>query len=395
MKKTKRAIAAIASAALILALAGCQNTSTPGVPATSEAYSSPSPIESMASGASGTAQNTSNPEQSEPESSGGVPHISAEATSIDTSYTPPNNSQVGEITEGILVLDGGQGIMLYGMEWDIGRSHAAAINKYKEQLGENVNVFSMIVPTQLSFYLPERYSDLSDGELAHIKDVNKHFSGIIPIDAFSALKDHVGEDIYYRTDHHWTQLGAYYAAKSFAETALVPFDNLLAYEKHEKDGYLGSFYGGSNEHPEIKNNPETFMWFVPKRKVTTTYYDQKCENGYEGSYFFEPEDFNASSQWLFTYMSGDGNVVHVKTELDTGRRLMILKDSYADSFAPCLFGSFDDIWIADIRFCGISTVELAKDKGITDLLFCCSAYSAVGDNRYKLEDIQHKLEEIM
>lgn len=386
-KKTRNAAAAFT---LVISLTACGN-----VPATSKTSSSP--IESTAVDASSSEQSTSLPEQSAPESSGGVPHISAAAASTDTSYTPPNNDQAGEVSESILVLDGGRGMMLYNMEYDAGRSHAAAINKYKERLGADFNVYSMVVPTQVTFYMPDKYFEegISDRELPHIEDINEHLYGIIPIDAFSALKEHVGEDIYYRTDHHWTQLGAYYAAKAFAQTALVPFDELSEYEKHEKEGYLGSFYGGSGEHPEIKNNPETFMVFVPKREVTTVYYDQKGENGFEGSYFFKPEDFNAPSQWLFTYMSGDGNIVRVSTGLNTGRRLMILKDSYADSFAPCLFGSFDEIWIADIRFCEISAVGFAKDKGITDLLFCCSAYSAAGDSRYKLADIQRKLEEIM
>lgn len=386
-KKTRYAIAAFT---IIFTLTACNY-----VPIESKEYSSSNPIESIAVDASSSAENMSDHEQGAPENSSKVPHISAEVTSADTSFTPPNNDKGGEVSGSILVLDGGQGIMLYGMDYDVGRSHAAAINKYKERLGGEVNVFSMIVPTQLSFYLPERYSQLSDDETAHIADINENLYGIIPIDMFSALKDHISEEIYYRTDHHWTQLGAYYAAKSFAETALVPFDDLSAYEKHEKNGYLGSFYGGSNEHPEIKNNPETFVWYIPKREVTTEYYDQKGENGCEGSYFFEPDDFNVPSQWLFTYMSGDGNIVHVNTGLDSGRRLMILKDSYADSFAPCLFGSFDDIWIADIRFCDISAVEFAKNKGITDMLFCCSAYSAAGDNQNKLTDIQHRLEQIM
>ena len=91
----------------------------------------------------------------------------------------------------------------------------------------------------------------------------------------------------------------------------------------------------------------------------------------------------------------DGHIVRVNTGLDTGRRLMIIKDSYADSFTPCLFGSFDDIWIVDMRFCDISAVQFAKDKDITDVLFCCSAYSACGDNRYKLVDIQQRLEEMI
>lgn len=55
--------------------------------------------------------------------------------------------------------------------------------------------------------------------------------------------------------------------------------------------------------------------------------------------------------------------------------------------AASLFGSFDDIWIADMRFCGTSAVRLARDKGITYLLFCCSAYTASGEGSYYTEKI--------
>lgn len=307
----------------------------------------------------------------------------------ETSYTPPNNDQQGEVSGSILVLPGGRGIMLYGIGYEPGRNYAATVNKYKEQLGANVNVYSMVVPTPASFYLPEKYFDegISDRELPHIDDINEHLNGIIPIDAFAALKGHVDEDIFYRTDHHWTQLGAYYAAKAFAETAQVEFDELSAYDKHEKSGYIGTLYGSSNENPEIGNNPETFFWYIPKREVTTTYYDPDMTNEQQGSYFYDPDNFGSTVEWNLTYMAGDGRITHVNTGLNTNRKLMILKDSYADSLAPNLFGSFDDIWIVDMRYCDTSAVQLAKDKGITDLLFCSCTFSATAQNQYKLEEI--------
>ncbi len=307
----------------------------------------------------------------------------------ETSYTPPNNDQQGEVSGSILVLPGGRGIMLYGIGYEPGRNYAATVNKYKEQLGANVNVYSMVVPTPASFYLPEKYFDegISDRELPHIDDINEHLNGIIPIDAFAALKGHVDEDIFYRTDHHWTQLGAYYAAKAFAETAQVEFDELSAYDKHEKSGYIGTLYGSSNENPEIGNNPETFFWYIPKREVTTTYYDPDMTNEQQGSYFYDPDNFGSTVEWNLTYMAGDGRITHVNTGLNTNRKLMILKDSYADSLAPNLFGSFDDIWIVDMRYCETSAVQLAKDKGITDLLFCSCTFSATAQNQYKLEEI--------
>lgn len=387
----KKISAISAALALAFSLTACDNASKESVPESNASQNQSSPLESMVMSAASAVNGTSSQTESSASApaSGGTPHISAGVTSTDTSYTPPNNNQGGEVSGSILVLDGGRGIMLYGIGYDPGRNYAATVNKYKEELGANVNVYSMVVPTQVSFYLPEKYFDegISDRELPHIEDINEHLNGIIPIDVFSSLKGHVNEEIYYRTDHHWTQLGAYYAAKTFAETALVPFDDLSEYDKHEKEGYVGTLYGSSNENSEIGNNTETFFWYIPKRKVTTTYYDTNCENGSEGNYFYEPDDFGSTAEWNLTYMAGDGRICHVNTGLDTGRKLMILKDSYADSFAPCLFGSFDDIWIVDMRYCDTSAVQLAKDKGITDLLFCSCTFSATADNQYRLEEI--------
>lgn len=389
---TKRILNTVLAAALTLSLAACGSTqessgaaSTPSgtQSAAGDTSSRTESAFSSASTAQSTPESTESSVQSAPEST------SAPQNSENTSYTPPNNGQDGEVSGSILVLPGGRGIMLYGIGYGPGRNYAATVNKYKEKLGANVNVYSMVVPTQVSFYLPEKYFDegLSDRELPHIDDINDNLSGIIPIDAFSALKGHADEEIYYRTDHHWTQLGAYYAAKAFAETALVPFDELSAYDKHEKSGYIGTLYGSSNENPEIGNNPETFFWYVPKRDYTTTYYNPDMTNEQQGSYFYDPDNFGSTAEWNLTYMAGDGRITHVNTGLNTGRKLMILKDSYADSFAPNLFGSFDDIWVVDMRYCETSAVQLAKDKGITDLLFCSCTFSATAQNQYKLEEI--------
>lgn len=385
MKATKL-VSFLLAAAVISTLTGCGETAK-----TSTSDTNTSNTENSSEMSQRTESTAQGGEQSAPESTPSVAPSEPESSTgeSETSYVPPTDGQQGEVSGSIMVLEDGRGIMLYGIGYGPGRNYAATVNKYKEELGEYVNVYSMVVPTPVTFYMPEKYFDqgISDRELPHIEDVNDHLSGIIPIDAYAALKGHVNEEIYYRTDHHWTQLGAYYAAQAFAKTALVPFDDLSEYEKHEKDGYLGTLYGSSDNNPLIGNNPETFFWYIPKREVTTTYYDTNAENGYERSYFFKPDDFGSKVEWNLTYMAGDNHIVHVDTGLDTGRRLMILKDSYADSMAPCLFGSFDDIWVVDMRFCTTSAVQLAKDKNITDLLFCSNTFSATAQNQYLLEEI--------
>ena len=115
----------------------------------------------------------------------------------------------GEISNNILVYKN-RGIMLFGGSYSNGKTYAEYVNKFKRDLG--INVYSMVCPTPVSYYLPKKYEDLTASEKDNIDNINEYLDGVIPIDAYGVLMEHKSEDIYQRTDHHWSQLGAYYAA---------------------------------------------------------------------------------------------------------------------------------------------------------------------------------------
>lgn len=325
---------------------------------------------SVASSVEEYAENTANSEESFTQS------ISEENTAPEINYN-------GEVRDGLILLPDGRAMFLFAPGYERGRNYAATVSKYKEELGEYVNVYSMVVPSAAAFYMPEKYFDegVTEREQPHIDDINDHLNGVIPMDVYDTLKDHVDEDIYFRTDHHWTSLAAYYAAQSFAETALVPFDDFSDYSEHSVE-LLGGLYGSADYNPNMKEHPDKFVWYVPKREVTATYFDRKGENGQKKNYFDEPR-YSQATEWIWPY--NGGGIVHIDTELDTGRRLMIIGDSFTHPFTPWLFGSFDDIWLVDMRGCDISTVQLAKDNDVTDLLFCSSIDSAAGSLQAYLE----------
>lgn len=326
------------------------------------------------------------PDESVPESGSQPTSSVTESVSEPESDPSPPAYDDGEVVGSILVLKDGRGLLLYGADYENGRKYAETVNKYKEELGENVNVYSMVIPSPATFYMPEKYFEdgVSDRELPHIEDVDRHLSGVIPIDAYGALKDHAEEGIFFLTDHHWTQLGSYYAAKSFAQTAQVPFDDLSEYDRRERSGFTGSLYGMIKDAGIWAKN-ELFVWYEPKREVRTIFYDTKCENGKKQSYFRNMSTISGDDSYYWVYAGG--SITQVTMGLDTGRRLMIIGDSFPWSFAPFLFGSFDEVWFVDYRGCEISAVGLAKDKGITDLLFCSSVFSATSSSQEKLAEI--------
>lgn len=391
----KKVISVLVTAAVMLSLTACNNEQSGN-----SGISVPNPVSSDGStdnksdtGTSDKADNSdgsdsaSTPESTDsvPESTGENSQSTSESTSHDKPIVPTDN-QGGEISGSVLVLDDGRALDLYGGGYERGQNYAETLNQFKQMVGDGVNVFLLVAPTAVSFYLPDDLAYMSGSEWDNIDYLNGFFDGVIPVDAYSALAQHVDEDIYFRTDHHWQPLGAYYAAEEFAKTAQVPFAPLSDYETVTMDGYVGTMYGYSGDNPLVRNNPDTFTYYKPKNEYTVTYYTQSLENPYEAGMFLKTLDNLAVVQWYLVFFGGDGEVAHVHTDVGNGRKLVIVKDSYGNAFAPCLANSFEDIWVVDMRGFEKSISQLVKDEGLTDVLFCMNSFSATGDNQYKLAD---------
>lgn len=327
--------------------------------------------------------NTSRPENSIPavvipKPANSIPAVvipgqtSSPETSSDTSELS-TEEQDGEVSERAMVLNDGRAFLLFNGSDGAADFNANVINSAKEQL-PGVRVYSLIPPTAVSFYLPEKYAGLSESEPQYINNVNARLNGVTVIDAYSALEAHTNENIYFRTDHHWTQLGAYYAAEKFAEAAGVPFDELSQYEKREKQGFVGKMYALSGNNSLVKDNPETFTYYIPRGDHPTTYYDNDMQNPRSLPYFRDFDELIDPNDFYLTYMNGTWGIVHVSGGQNNGRRLMIVKNSYGNALAPSLFNSFEDIWIVDINWNDIDIAKFAKEQGITDLLFCVSTF---------------------
>lgn len=309
----------------------------------------------------------------------------AVTTAIVTTTTDPMDDPniEGELSNNILVYKN-RGIMLFGGSYSRGEKYAGYLNSFKNDLG--INVYSMVCPTPVSYYLPKKYSDLSASEEDNIANINEFLDGVTPIDAYGALKAHKDEDIFMRTDHHWSQLGAYYAAEEFAKEAGVPFTKLDTYEKVSKDGYVGTLYGYSGD-ADLKNNPETFTYYKPTNEYTTTYYNVDMTNEREGKLLINLDNVDPVS-WYLVFMGTDMAVTHVHTDVANGRKLAIVKDSYGNALVPCLTGSFEDIYVVDMRYLEVNAVSLFKEWGITDLLFAMNTFSATGKNSESIERIR-------
>ena len=302
-------------------------------------------------------------------------------TATTVTFPEPEGDPV-DVGDGI-VLVGDRALSVYGGSFSRGESYAKSLNRYKKALGNDVNVYSLVAPTAVSFYLPSSYAGYTGSEPDNIAHINENLDHVVPVDAYSALAAHVSEDIYARTDHHWLPLGAYYAAQAFAKTADVPFADLSQYKKTTKSGYVGSMYTFTKS-AVLQDNPEDFTYYTPQNDYTTEYYDVDFTNPREGNLMIQLDNVEPVS-WYLVFMGGDEKITHVHTDCDNDRTLVMIKDSYGNALVPYLTHSFTDIYVLDMRYFERNAVDFIKNAGATDVLFAMNTFSATGGNSEQLE----------
>lgn len=301
-------------------------------------------------------------------------------TTTTTAETLPDANVAaanGELANNILVVNK-RGIMLYGGAWGNEIKYAEDVNAYKEALRKDINVYSMVLPTSVSYYLPENYLDLVESEKKDLDSIEENLKDVINVDAYTALLKHKQEALYSRTDHHWQPLGAYYASQEFAKVAGVDFADISEYNKHVLSGYVGTLYGYTKSSTLLEN-PEPFIYYEPKTDVEVTQYTSSFTNPTETELLLNPDTLDNSSYYLVFGM--DDNIRHVKTQCKNGRTLVIFKDSYGNALLPFLTSSFENIYLCDVRYFDINAKSFIEEVEATDVLFAMCTYSAVGPNR--------------
>lgn len=267
------------------------------------------------------------------------------------------------------------GAQLYNGNRDNAEDYANTLNTLKTLLPDT-NVYSMLALTQNTFITPAelektKYTELSDSEYIS----NMLSKDIKVIDTMKALLPHQKENLFFLRDCHWQQLGAYYAAQSFAKSAGVNFAKLSDYDKYEDD-CLGSVYAAT-QYEGLMYEGETFTYYVPKNEYTTEYYNEDYEFQFE--YPLMPRSDYNTTAFYSLFMVADSYIKHITTDVKNDRVLVVLKDDYPSAMIPCLTSSFSEIYVIDVRYCNFNVADFCVEKGATDVLVGMTTENALGE----------------
>lgn len=293
---------------------------------------------------------------------------------------------------GIVIVGSGpkvRALMAYGGVKG-GDAYADALNAYADAM-PGVNIYAVPVPTATEFYLPAKAAKCSKPQRPTLVNIHDKLSPKVKfVDVYTPLSQHVKEDIYLRTDHHWAPLGGFYAAKQLAKVAGVPFRELSSYDRKVVHGYVGSMYGYSKDIA-VKKAPEDFVYYVPKGlNYTTTFTTVRTNKNYQvtgeskpftGPFFKHYKDGSGGA--YCTMMGGDQQIVKVNTGTNSKRRLLIIKDSYGNMIPGYMFYSFGEVHVIDFRYFIHNLKKFVQDNKITDIAVVFNIYNAYSSNTAK------------
>lgn len=270
-----------------------------------------------------------------------------------------------------LVVDG-QAVQLFKFNKENFDFYAGILNQYRAKLGKGVKIYSMIAPSNSEFVQLKKYKGITDSQNEALNYMNSRLNpGILSINVYDALNSHTDEYIYFRTDHHWTALGAYYGYSAFMEARGDEPVPLEKYQRVDLEGFLGSSYSKTLDK-SLEKNPDTVSVYMPfTEHEFTTYYG---EEGQKRAVIDLQYADSKTEKYLVFISSGGGTWGVIKTDVGNGKRILVVKDSFGNALVPFLLPHYEEIYIVDSRFYSIGAtgkniLQFIEDNGINEVLF--------------------------
>ena len=188
------------------------------------------------------------------------------------------------------------------------------------------------------------------------------------VDTVSILNNHKSEKLYYKTDHHWTTQGAFYVFQDAAETLGIEgdvSDDFVSYTVTDSfNGVLAASSGvGLDEMEQIDiyaptgGDDDVVVNYVDEGRKTTSLYDSSK---------LETRDKYG------VFLGGNTSVVDIRTVSTSQKRLLVVKDSFADCFIPFLAPYYREIVVVDPRYYSGTMQDIMDSYRITDALILYS-----------------------
>lgn len=244
------------------------------------------------------------------------------------------------------------------------KEKVAAIHAFDDSTPD-LRKYVMLVPTAQSVLADKLPSNVSDnGELVSRGKVQRSLrENIHIVDVYPALFANREQSIFYKTDHHWTTNGAYYAYQALGKQ--MGFEPKIK-EDFRIETVTNDFYGSLYSKSGYRHmKPDSIKLYLPEDngRNSVEYVDEQQRS--DSLYVMD----NLKKKDKYTvFLNGNHGLIKIATSNRKGKKLLVIKDSYANSFLPFLTQHFQEIYAVDLRYYEGNIKKLIREQQIHDML---------------------------
>lgn len=246
-------------------------------------------------------------------------------------------------------------------------SALSKVEKFAERHPE-MQVSLMLAPTSQEIFsseIPTYAGYLS--EKSFIDECYKQMSKVTTIDCLSFISGYKNDYVFYRTDHHWTSLGAYYAYCAAAKTLGYSSYGLDSFNiETASSSFRGTLYSKTLNNSITPDSIDYYMLASGEPKIKMTVNNGASETVYDSLYvrsYLDVKDKYSS------FTGSNAPIVNIETDVDNGKSLLLIKDSYAHSLVPFLSKHYSRITMVDLRYISTDLNNLIDLESYQQVLF--------------------------
>ncbi len=260
---------------------------------------------------------------------------------------------------------------LYNYVESTGKQYAKVVNHIANALDGVANVYDMVIPTSVGITLPDNKKskiNSSDQKDSIKKIYNMTNHKVKAVDLFDTMMQHRQEYIYFRTDHHWTDKGAYYAYQKYCSDAGLIANELSDYQTASFGGYLGSFYTDTDQNKKLRKDHVKAFFPINYDAMSMTYVTESGSK-VKSALISDATNYSTFMKY-YAFLVGDNSYTVVRNKnVKDGSSCLVVKESFGNTLVPYLADHYAKVYVVDYRYWKGSVVKFAKDKGVKDVLF--------------------------
>lgn len=193
------------------------------------------------------------------------------------------------------------------------------------------------------------------------------------IDPLKRLQAEKKQPIYFKTDHHWTAFGAFYTYEQIAHAMNFTAHSLSDFHIEQvSDTFYGTFYAKGND---LSIPPDTIDIFKPKNEYI---YKVEADQNIAFTGLYDEQYLDKRDQYAY-FLGGNHAKTIVKSNVNNGKKLLLIKDSYAHAIAPFLANHFEEIHMLDLRYYNASITQYIETHGLTEGLILYNSPNFAAD----------------